>query len=490
MRRLLVFLLLLLNSPLALAQDIYFGEASHSAILQAIWKPDGTQFATFAASASRPNHVAVEIWRDTDGLRLLTLDHFLLMVEPGQLFLDSRASISDVYWSNNGNTITTVAYTYNHERHVRQQLWSAATGELLVSYVIASQFSHGPRVELHHAIEGGDIVATWPNNQMSFIDIGLNSATLSQEVASIDFGDLSVYGDDYWNADSSQVLVSLNANWGESCPRCTSFYRLVDTDLDSETFGDTLWELEVTRETLGDSWYSAGDLFALHREGQIQAWDLNRKSPRFGAKVLGLDREFEFFHTLLFDESRRRIIIVEQNNMAFIEGAHPDAGPQCVERRCEYHISVWDVNGTSSTTNTRIMYLVHEYPYDGYGSRVVLNTASTQIHVHTIEKLVKGDESVWERDVNAYDLESLEPADPRDVLPDPDYQSTQDTAPQIDLSHLEDKSTRYRAIALHPAGTKLLARKFVGQDIMDSKASIVMIDPRTGEQLLPTSPSE
>ena len=133
MRRLLVFLLLLLNSQFGASTGHLLRRSFAFGDLQAIWKPDGTQFATFAASASRPNHVAVEIWRDTDGLRLLTLDHFLLMVEPGQLFLDSRASISDVYWSNNGNTITTVAYTYNHERHVRQQLWSAATGELLVS---------------------------------------------------------------------------------------------------------------------------------------------------------------------------------------------------------------------------------------------------------------------------------------------------------------------------------------------------------------------
>ena len=107
-------LALLFNGSLALSQDVYFESASLYPFLKATWKPDGAQFATFGVAAGRPDQAVVEIWRDNDGLRLLTLDHFLLMVEPGQYFLDPNAIISDVYWSDDGETIATIAYTYNH----------------------------------------------------------------------------------------------------------------------------------------------------------------------------------------------------------------------------------------------------------------------------------------------------------------------------------------------------------------------------------------
>ena len=129
-----------------------------------------------------------------------------------------------------------------------------------------------------------------------------------------------------------------------------------------------------TRETLGDSWYSAGDLFALHREGQIRLGS-KQKVSAFRESLRARSR-IRVFPTLLFDESRRRIIIVEQNNMAFIEGAHPDAGPQCVERRCEYHISPGMLTG-HHRQQIRASCILHEYPYDGYGSRVA-KTASTR----------------------------------------------------------------------------------------------------------------
>ena len=130
------------------------------------------------------------------------------------------------------------------------------------------------------------------------------------------------------------------------------------------------------------------------------------------------------------------------------------------------------------------MYRVHEYPYDGYGSHVALNAKSTQLHVHTVEKVVKDDESDWVSDVIAYNLENLERVEPRDVVPEPEFQSRRDTGRLVDLSHLGDKKTRYLAIALHPSSAKLLARKFVGEDIFDAKVSSVIMDRHTGEELL------
>lgn len=171
--------------------------------------------------------------------------------------------------------------------------------------------------------------------------------------------------------------------------------------------------------------------------------------------------------------------------MALTEGAHPDAGPQCIDDRCEYHVGFWDVGMTAPQTNRRILSLVHAYPYNGYSSRVVLNESASQIHVHTVEYVDLDGETEWRRDVFAYDLESGDLAEPRDIGPEPDYLIAEHAEPLVDLSHLEDKATRYWPLALHPAGRKLLARKFVGEDRIDSKASTVMIDWRTGEQLLP-----
>ena len=45
-RLVLAISLLMLRTPNLLAQDVYFGDASHSTNLQAIWRPDGTRDAS------------------------------------------------------------------------------------------------------------------------------------------------------------------------------------------------------------------------------------------------------------------------------------------------------------------------------------------------------------------------------------------------------------------------------------------------------------
>ena len=389
-----------------------------------------------------------------------------------------------MYWSDDGETITTIAYTHNHEGHVRRQLWAADTGELLYSFVAGIAKTHLPRLETHRLLNNGDLAAYWTDHRLVYMDIKYGSATLGQELAAVEFGDLTAEPRAHWNEDLTRALFVLH-DLKARCPNCPTFYRLIDTDPASESFGDTLWELEVSRSERGDYWYSAGDLFALHREGKVEAWDLDRSSPRFGRKVLRVEREFEFFHTLLFDDIRQRIIIVEQHNMALIEGAHPDAGPQCIERRCEYRVGIWDVDMMSPHTNTRVLSLVHAYPYNGYGSRIVLNESSSQIHVHTVDKVDDEGESVWLRDVFAYDLEDGALAEARDIVLDPTYLPAVYPEPLADLSHLEDETTRYEALAIHPTGSKLLARRYVGKDIVDLKVSTVIIDKLTGIQLLP-----
>ena len=70
MRTWLTILLLALNGAGTSALDTYYG-AHHNELISAVWKPDGTQFATFGVSAGRPDQAIVTVWRDNDGLRLL-----------------------------------------------------------------------------------------------------------------------------------------------------------------------------------------------------------------------------------------------------------------------------------------------------------------------------------------------------------------------------------------------------------------------------------
>ncbi len=482
MRIVLACLLLLLNSAVSLGQERYFGDQRYPGLTQASWNPDGTQFATWGPSPY------VEIWRASDGLRLMVLDH----AAPSQIVVYSNAHIADFFWSDDGETITTVIHTANLEGHVRQQRWSAATGELLYSIVVGRADAHMPRLDTHQIIRREELVASWTGNRVSYIDIELGSASLGQEVASIDFGDLGIhpYRAVHWRADSGQALFTLMERPDKRRSDCAVFHRLVDIDLSSASFGETLWELEVARGTLDNFWYSAGDLFArIDLRGYIDIWDLDRSSARFGEQLLRIEREFEFFHNLLFDTKNRRVIVVEQNNMEFIEGAHPDAGPVCIDKHCEFHIGFWDADAASPTFAERVADVTHVYPQD-YGRGVLLNQSETQLHIYTTHNVVSGDESYWMDNTFAYDLVNGEPVSARDIVPEPVYGGNQQQGPQVDLSHLVDDSNRnlpvkFLPIALNHDGSMLLTRKFVGENVYDATASIVVIDMRTGEQHLP-----
>ena len=88
MRRWLTILLLFLNGAGTFALDTYY-DAHQNEIISAVWKPDGTQFATWQTHGYEVN---VDIWRASDGLRLLVLHHGLT----GGILAYPNAHISDV----------------------------------------------------------------------------------------------------------------------------------------------------------------------------------------------------------------------------------------------------------------------------------------------------------------------------------------------------------------------------------------------------------
>ena len=489
--RIALISLLALVAVVSSAQDIRYGDAvSSSYTNRAIWKPDGSQFATWDDLGGP----YVYVWQASDGSRSFLLNTAMQMdAATGEIFYEYIQFVADVYWSNDGKTIRTVAHTANPYLRVREQVWSANTGELLASYAISTGSFYGQGTELHRVIKEGALVAAWTQARLSFIDIDPGSSSVGRELAAIEFGDFSLdrWRDVHWKADNSQALLTLHDKRDAYCPECAAYYRLVDIDPYSDTFAETLWQLEAIRFTLGDtSWYSDGDILAINRAGAIEGWDLNPLSERFGKQILHVEREFEFFHNLLFDVKNQRVIVIEQNNLEFIEGAHPDAGPQCIDERCEYYISIWDLDGESPTFGERLATIVHTYSYDAYGSRVALNESQTQIHVHVVNVIRTEDDTRFEDELFAYDLLNFVATDARDIVPKPNPYASLDEGPQVDLSHLEDESNKnlpvkFLPIALNQDGSMLLTKKFAGKDIFDATMSIVVIDMRTGEQHLP-----
>ena len=242
MRFWLAIALLLLMGAAGHAQDTYY-DAHYNEIISAVWKPDGSQFATWQTNGYDSH---VRVWRESDGLRLMVLDHGLargILALPG-------AFISEVFWSDAGDTITTVIHTRNEDGHVRRQLWSADTGDMLYSYVdyVAKPHWLGPAT--HQILNEGKQVAFWTDHRLAYLDIDLGSATLGQELAAIDFGTLTADPYAYWSEDKAQALFILH-DWQARCPSCFSYYRLIDTDPASDAFGATLWELEVPRWARG-----------------------------------------------------------------------------------------------------------------------------------------------------------------------------------------------------------------------------------------------
>ena len=97
MRIVLALVLVLLSARGLAAQEIRFDDKRLPGIVQAIWKPDGSHFATWG------NSPYVEIWRDSDGLRFMVLNHVALMdICPGCKFIDPNAFVSNLRWSDDG----------------------------------------------------------------------------------------------------------------------------------------------------------------------------------------------------------------------------------------------------------------------------------------------------------------------------------------------------------------------------------------------------
>ena len=452
------------------AQDFYGPD--HEGMRYTLWRADGEQFATWGTSPY------VYVWRDHDGLRLMELDHRRIMrVASDHDFVMPNAFISDVRWSGNGQVIVTRAHPQRPDHHVHEQAWSAESGELLYSYVIKAFHPHGLNRNLHKPIEGEDLVFSWAYDQLALIDVNPKSATVGRTLRAIDFEDKVIVRLS-WSVDSSMALLKLRGEGELYCETCPTTFKLVDTDLTSDTFGETLWQTGTLSDAQAYLWHNAADLLALHNMNKIELWNLDRASPAFGTLSLRIDLSHRWFHSLLWNANNQRLIVIEKSNMDYVETAHPDAGPRCHDENCEFHIGVWDVDPGSARFGQQIATIAHQYPDNNSRNRVAFNESERQLHIKTYALISTDPTWEWDVALTAYDAHSGERVEARDIAPEPKAKSEGGRRfPDVDRSRIPDD---FIPIAVNPSGTKVMT---MNCEVFPCLHFI--FDVRTGEWLLP-----
>jgi len=470
MRLVFLLALLMLNVSFAFAKDIYGPE--HKGMNRALWSADGEQFVTWGWSPY------VYVWRDSDGLLLLELDHRPIMTwAPDQYFVAPNAYISDVHWSEDGELILTRAYPQRRDKYVHQQAWSAETGELLYSYVIKAFHPHGLNRNLHKVITAEALVFTWAEERLALVDINPESETVGEALTEVDFGGKTIV-DFLWSDDAATALLKLRDDGKRYCDTCKTWFKLVDTDLSSDSFGATLWQTMTAVEGQAYIWPKDTTLLAIHSADKIELWDLDLSSTDFGASLLRIKLERKWFHSLLLDTDARHLIVVEQNNMDYIEGAHPDANPQCHDENCEYHIGIWDVDPMSPGFGQRALYFAHHFPDNNSRNRVQFNSTGKQLHIKTFALISRKPSWEWEEELTAYDLLSGDRVEAQDTLPEPE--TTPEIGrefPDVDRSNIPED---FYPIAVNPAGTKVMT-----MNCEVFPCLYFIFDLGTGEWLLP-----
>lgn len=470
MRLVFSLALLMLNLSFAFAQDVY-GPA-HDGMHRALWSDDGEQIATWGRSPY------VYVWQDSDGLLLLELDHRPIMSLASDYYLVAPdAFVSDVHWSEDGELILTRAHPQRRDNYVHKQAWSAETGELLYSYVTKAYHPHGLNRNLHKVIKADALVFTWAEERLALIDINPESESVGKVLTEADFGGKTIV-DSRWSEDASTALLKLRDDGKRYCDTCPTWYKLVDTDFSSESFGATLWQSMTPADAQAYFWHDPADPLAIYSENKIELWDLNRASAGFGASLLRIDLAYKWFHSVLLSEDNRRLIAVEQNNMDYVEGAHPAASPRCHDENCEFHIGIWDVDPGSARFGERIIYIVHQYPDNNFQNRVQFNSTGDQLHIKTVALISREPTREWEEELSAYDLASGAQVEARDIVPEPE--KTLDDGrefPDVDRSNIPED---FIPIAVNPAGTKVMT-----MNCEVFPCLYFIFDLGTGEWLLP-----
>ena len=128
---------------------------------------------------------------------------------------------------------------------------------------------------------------------MSFMDIDTASATVGEELATIDLGEFDTRWGATWNVHQSQALLFSSDNWQPYCEDCHGYLTLYDTDLHAETFGETLWQIEVAGPDDVYLWPNLHNIAVVFRDDAVELWDLNRESDQFGMILARMELDGE-----------------------------------------------------------------------------------------------------------------------------------------------------------------------------------------------------
>ena len=460
--------MLAVGAVLSLAQDtIYWPE--HEGMTGARWSPDGNTIATWGDTP------LVRIWNDHDGSLALELDHGSIdFVFPDGDSRDStdRFSITGVGWSDDMQFIITRAQPDFYDYYF-DVTWASDGGELLYYYYSGSW--HGadhPRAFhiKHQVIREHDVVASWYSNAMTFTDTDPASDSVGQELASIDFGDFSAFGQRMWRADRNETLLYLVPKSSATCDTCTRVLRLYDADLDSDTFGEYLWQTEAHRGTEIFAWPNSHGLLVTRHDKNVNIWDLDRESARFGSILMQIELTGDDQHDFIYEANSRRLIIPEVKETV-IKHDERRYLPDCFRNECQFQIGAWDLDPESASYRDQL-YVIHHTPYKYFMAADVvvedinwlnLNASQSQVHVYTATR--KEPENIYEpvsHIITAYSLDTGELVEARDMVAKtyPVWNPYLPIRPQVDFenSFFDEEFWNWRIMDLHPAGYKVIVR--------------------------------
>jgi len=465
MRIVLAILILAICSVISLAQgEIYWPD--HEGMTGARWSPGGKFIATWGESP------LVRIWHDHDGSLALELDHSSIeFVFPNGDLRDStdEFSIKGVGWSDDMQFIVARAQPDFYD-DAFDVTWTSDRGELLYYHYSGSWYRAWRPYEFHFKhklMRDHEVVASWYSDTMSFINTDPDSDSVGEELASINFGGFSQYGQRLWGADRNETLFYLHPKSAATCENCTPVLRLYDADLGLETFGEYLWQTETHRETQIFAWPNIHGLLVTHHDANVEIWDLDRESLRFGSMILRIKLTGDDHHDFIYEANSRRLIIPEVKETVIKHDERLDV-PDCFRNECEFHIGVWDLDPESANYKDQL-YVIHHTPYKyfhgpyftwGDVSWLNLNSSQSQVHVYTPTR--KDPDNTFEFasfTITAYSLDSGEPVAARESVAKtyPIWNPYLPIRPQIDFDHGFDEwywSTSIKDV--HPSGTKMI----------------------------------
>ena len=464
MRILLTVLLLTICPALSFAQDnIYWPE--HEDMTGARWSPDGNYIATWGDSP------LVRIWNDHDGSLAFEFDHsslpFILPNGEARLKTDSF-SIRGVTWSEDLRHIITYAQPDSYWLNFFLVVWKADTGEYVVAHSWGVQdYYTRDYLKGHEVVNSNGVAAVWFRDVMTFVDINPASASVGEGLAAIDFGEFATCGKVLWNENRSKALLKLRNDGCTGCDNCDVFFKLYDTNLNSESFGEVLWQREANLDALSFVWPNIHDLLAIQIDDPLEVWDLDRASERYGTRLLKIYLDGAKLHNVFYHAPSRRLIVVKVR----VVRTDPEARKidrVCYENDCEFQIHAWDIDIESSTFGQTVIEITH--PYNVWLARwaavhwvendhVALGASEDQIHVRSAAVTQTDMLPIIEYTESVYDLDSGNLLYVRDIgrILWSRQHPFLHRPPQIDFDHGFDEwfwSTNVKDV--HPSGSKII----------------------------------